>query len=303
MRRVLSSAGRADRVERRHQLGQAVDRTVGRGGAAELAGQTPSRSADPARFRARQHRAARRPAWRGGARGDVDILELVGHDIDLAAKASSAAKSSHAARVLAPPHHPPAARPRARRCGSGSPVGGRHRQHPAQLAAAQNADGLARWNHLASRSARPLGNTVGLRGAAGLEPLGQRRIGGRQTARRRAARHWSRPPLRWPACRPESRRASARSTAGCPARSAPSIAPARPAPAGASCDATMPGRCAAPPAPAMITSQPSSAAVVGKLDQPLRGAVGRDDARHAARPACRARRRHASSSASRTGCP
>ena len=42
-------------------------------------------------------------------------------------------------------------------------------------------------------------------------------------------------------------------------------------------DATMPGRWAAPPAPAMITSSPRPSASVGVLDHPLRRAVGRDD--------------------------
>ena len=44
-------------------------------------------------------------------------------------------------------------------------------------------------------------------------------------------------------------------------------------------DAAMPGRCAAPPAPAMITLKPFSRRAAGKLVEPLGGAVRGDDAR------------------------
>ena len=59
---------------------------------------------------------------------------------------------------------------------------------------------------------------------------------------------------------PAPRQASARSTAASPARPAWPAAPERRSPAAAVAEATMPGRCAAPPAPAMITSIPRPAA-------------------------------------------
>ena len=43
--------------------------------------------------------------------------------------------------------------------------------------------------------------------------------------------------------------------------------------------AIMPGRCAAPPAPAMITLKPAALAPLAKSIEPVRRAVGRDDAR------------------------
>ena len=43
-------------------------------------------------------------------------------------------------------------------------------------------------------------------------------------------------------------------------------------------EATMPGRCAAPPAPAMITSMPRSAAAARVVEHPLRRAMRGDHA-------------------------
>ena len=43
-------------------------------------------------------------------------------------------------------------------------------------------------------------------------------------------------------------------------------------------EAVMPGRCAAPPAPAMITRNPRATAVRRVLDHDVGRAVGRDDA-------------------------
>ena len=63
-----------------------------------------------------------------------------------------------------------------------------------------------------------------------------------------------------------------------------SAAPGTPITGSGVIDAVMPGRCAAPPAPAMITRSPRSAALAGVLDHHLGGAVRRDDAhlvRHA----------------------
>jgi hypothetical protein len=67
--------------------------------------------------------------------------------------------------------------------------------------------------------------------------------------------------------------------------------------------AVMPGRCAAPPAPAMITLKPSASRAAGEIVEPVGRAVGRDDARFVADAARRAFRRHGAWSPSRTGCP
>ena len=86
-------------------------------------------------------------------------------------------------------------------------------------------------------------------------------------------------PRRWRACRPGCRRASGRSRAGCPCPSAPGSRSARRARAGGVMEAVMPGRWAAPPAPAMITLSPRSARGLGIGIEPLRRAMGGDDAR------------------------
>ena len=43
--------------------------------------------------------------------------------------------------------------------------------------------------------------------------------------------------------------------------------------------AVMPGRCAAPPAPAMMTLKPCSLRALGEGDEPVGRAMGRDDPR------------------------
>ena len=69
-------------------------------------------------------------------------------------------------------------------------------------------------------------------------------------------------------------------------------------------DAAMPGRCAAPPAPAMITLRPRSLRRMGIIVEPLGRAVGRNDlAFRGRRRARRAFRRHGASSPSRSLLP
>ena len=68
--------------------------------------------------------------------------------------------------------------------------------------------------------------------------------------------------------------------------------------------AVMPGRCAAPPAPAMITLKPAALRSLGEGVQPLGRAVGGDHlGLRRPRPARPALGRAPSSSASRSGCP
>ena len=67
---------------------------------------------------------------------------------------------------------------------------------------------------------------------------------------------------------------------------------------------SMPGRCAAPPAPAMITSMPRAARRGGVFEQQVRRAMGGNDAHFVRRRrACRASRRRAASSPSRNSSP
>jgi hypothetical protein len=106
-------------------------------------------------------------------------------------------------------------------------------QHPAQLAAAEDADGRAGargnegiWTQSStSRRRCRSGGAEGGQTPARPDPTGP---GSGRPAGRRS---W-RPPRRSPGWRPERRPASGRSTAGYRGRSAPWTAPARPAPAG-----------------------------------------------------------------------
>ena len=97
----------------------------------------------------------------------------------------------------------------------------------------------------------------------GLVPLHLRRGASRRCAAR--MRTASRPALRGVADRDrgdrDARRASARSTAASRGRRGARAVPARRSPGSGVIDAVMPGRWAAPPAPAMITRRPRSAAV------------------------------------------
>ena len=85
-------------------------------------------------------------------------------------------------------------------------------------------------------------------------------------------------PRRWPASPPARRPASARWRAG-ESRPFRALDLDRHAEhrQRRSCEAVMPGRWAAPPAPAMITLKPAASRALGEGVQPLRRAVGRDD--------------------------
>ena len=111
---------------------------------------------------------------------------------------------------------------------------------------------------------------------------------------------------RWPACRPGCRPASGRSTAGCPCRfNAHGIPPARPSTGSGVQAAHMPGRCAAPPAPAMITRKPRSRAPTRRSRASRSGVRCADTIRvscgtSSAASVCGGM---AHASTSRTGCP
>ena len=92
-----------------------------------------------------------------------------------------------------------------------------------------------------------------------------------------AAPHWSRRLRRSRACRPERRPASARSSRGCPGPRAPWLSTGTPSTGRRVIDAVMPGRWAAPPAPAMMTLRPLPFAPLGVAVEPLRRAMRRDD--------------------------
>ena len=80
----------------------------------------------------------------------------------------------------------------------------------------------------------------------------------RDREQRRVARHR---PRRWRRSPPGRRAASARWTAASPRRAGTWTGPARRAPATTVLEASMPGRCAAPPAPAMMACRPRSRAL------------------------------------------
>ena len=167
-----------------------------------------------------------------GERAGRDILELVGGDVDLARRSgASAASSSKPPRVkrggdLGGGRR----RRRARRYGSDS----RAARPPWPASARAGRRRRCRWWSRAERSFGTCRDAVGLLRAPGLEPRGERFVrggedrGGEQAGIDRAglADRQRR--------RPECRRASGRSRAGCRGRTAPSIRPARRAPAAGS---------------------------------------------------------------------
>ena len=186
--------------------------------------------------------------------------------------------------------------------------GGGQRGHPAELAAADEADGGVRRQRerhaeRVARRARPptsVCSCAPMRRAA--RPAPDRPMARIAAASRAALTAPARPiasvPTGTPAgiCTIESRLSMP--------LEAMASRPARRAPASGVQAAHMPGRCAAPPAPAMMTFSPRSRAVCGILAQAIRRAVGRDDPRLVRRsPAARAFPRRGAGSASPTGCP
>ena len=182
-------------------------------------------------------------------------------------------------------------------------LGGGQRQHPAKLAAAQDADRTARGRIMDGHPGRSRDDW---RSA----PRASRRAGSR--ARRRIA------------ARIEAASSPAFVAPAAPIASVPTGMPPRhlhdrkqaveavqglrlatgtPSTGNRVMLATMPGRCAAPPAPAMMTLKPAPSA-------PLAKSTSRSGVRwaetirlHAPRPGRPARRPRPSSFPSRTGCP
>ena len=99
-------------------------------------------------------------------------------------------------------------------------------------------------------------------GPVGGEGLARARAGCGRAGRPRRARRSSRPPGRWPSWRPARRPASARWRAASRGRCRLWERIGTPTTGRIVCPATMPGRWAAPPAPAMTTCSPRPAADV-----------------------------------------
>ena len=156
-----------------------------------------------------------------------------------------------------------------------------HRQHAAELAGAENADrGAGSEDHPAPPSDGRFGDRRRVRAArqASSRSASAASLSASTAAASSAA--LTAPGLRRsPACRPARPPASARSTAGCPGRTAPCVSIGTPNTGSVVNAAVMPGRCAAPPAPAMITLKPAASRALGEGDQPVGRAMRRDDAR------------------------
>ena len=162
-----------------------------------------------------------------------------------------------------------------------------------------------RWSSRAGRSFGRFGDAVGLPLPPGLEPR-------RPAPRRRVARiaAASRPALAAPglADRQRAHRHAGRHLddreQAVEAGQRLGLSTGTPSTGSRVIDAAMPGRWAAPPAPAMITLRPRAGGAPGIIVEPLGRAVGGDDlASHRPRRARRASRRHGASSPSRSGCP
>ena len=143
-------------------------------------------------------------------------------------------------------------------------------QHHAELAAAHDPDERHRSSGSGGRSrcpSEPPGTSGAARGRdRPRAPRSRPRAGPRSSPRSRRSR----------ACRPARRPASARSTAASPAFSA-FDSTGTPSTGRWVFAAVMPGRCAAPPAPATITCKPAIGGGLRVLHHQLRRAMGRDD--------------------------
>ena len=206
-----------------------------------------------------------------------DVLELEGHHVDAAGEGAHRRRGRRRRRRSR--RRPPgrsACRRRARACARGSPSAGPRSRTSGRAVRCRARRAWRREARCGSRQA-VFAHRAGLRLAERPEAARPARAARWRGSPRRAGRRSSRPACRWRAWRPARRRASARSRAANRGRSARRSAPARRAPAAMVCAATMPGRCAAPPAPAMITFRPWPSAPGGEFGHPLRRAVGRHD--------------------------
>ncbi len=214
-----------------------------------------------------------------GRRRARDVLELVGDDVDRAGEPGQcllvlvgrdgAFRGRRRRRGC---------RPRARRRGCEARAGPPPWRSCGRAGRRRECRGCCRGRSCGSGFlCGTFGDAVALALAPGIETLRQRLVvegqhgGGEQGRVDRARR------VRWRAFRPGCPPASARWTEGCPDRTGTSIPPARRRPGSGVMAAVMPGRWAAPPAPAITTLKARRLGALGEGDQPVRGAVGRDD--------------------------
>ena len=118
------------------------------------------------------------------------------------------------------------------------------------------------------------------RSAPAATPPAPHRSGRRSTQEWKppAIRHSSRRPCRWRESRPAHRPASARWNAANPHRTEAADETGTPSTGSVVSDAIMPGRCAAPPAPATMTFRPAAFAVRANSVETIGRPVGGDDA-------------------------
>ena len=137
-------------------------------------------------------------------------------------------------------------------------------EHPAELAAADHAERGRRVEDRERRrsvmsATRPRPSVWS--SAERRQRLADRRVASCARIAAASKRGVGRPRRRrWRGCRRGCPSASGRSTGASRPRAGPCSRPARPGPAGSSDAASIPGRCAAPPAPAIMTSSPRPSA-------------------------------------------
>ncbi len=183
-------------------------------------------------------------------------------------------------------------------------LGRSEREHAAELAAAEDAEGAAGGNHRISprsRGARRRRRSAwpGRRRGAGDGLIAERQDGGGEERRVDGAGA----PDREGADRDAGRHLHDR-IGGCPGPTGPSNSTGTPKTGRGVSAAAMPGRWAAPPAPAMMTLKPSALAPFAKATS--RSGVRCAETIRASKADARgfrAYRRHGASSPSRTGCP
>ncbi len=155
-------------------------------------------------------------------------------------------------------------------------AGSGHRRHTAKLTTADEPDRRVGWQRKARHEIPPLGDAALAATSASGDSATDAVCAARNASRRRAnagvacgqdrRREQSGVDCarrgRSPMCQPECPPASGRSTTGCPCPSGRAISIGTPSTGNARPRAHMPGRCAAPPAPAMMTRRPRSRALL-----------------------------------------
>ena len=161
----------------------------------------------------------------------------------------------------------------------------RHHEVSAELATTEDAERCGRRDHCGGLVAvalpRRRRRDVGCGRRRARSPVRDRPP---PAVRRRTARRSSRRLRRWQTWRPVRRRASARSSRASPVRRDVETRPVRPSTGTVVFAASIPGKCAAPPAPAMIARSPRSSRRFGEAEHLVGHAMRRQHPHFVGKP-------------------